>query len=314
MAPRSPRTQGSTTLRAVTHPAVTASVAILSAAAALSAATAIYWRIDDYQQRVESAIEAAREDVVSIPVAARTLGVGTLLAASDLELREFPTTHVPRLAITDPLLLVGRAVQHRILVNEPFRAERLAQRGAGLGLEALIPAGSRALSLDLKDGEQVSGFVEPGAFVDLLVTIIADDTRPSETVTLLQAVRVLAVDERISETAAGAEVRSPRITVLLTPEHAERTTHALSEGQPKLTLRSDIDIHRQESNGTTSADLLGRSAQRMTSQQFNATFDDDDVWAMIDMVAGRDKIREPVPVDVESLTLEGFDGPPAGPD
>jgi Flp pilus assembly protein CpaB len=77
----------------------------------------------------------------------------------------------------------------------------------------------RALSIDISDGSAVSGFLNPGNYVDVIVTIEGDDTREAETVTLLQAVTVLAVNNRMGNSSESIEGRGPR-----TPRSASART------------------------------------------------------------------------------------------
>lgn len=241
--------------------------------------------------------DALRGDVeVQVPVAARTLGAGTVITPEDLEMVSIGEEYLPDSALLQVEHLVGRTVLERLLAGDLVRYERLAPAEAGQGLSALVPRGMRALSLDLADGEQVSGFIEPGDGVDLLVTLPVDksDQRAAETITLVQGVRVLAVNERISETVSGEQIRRPRVTLAVSPDVVERITHALEVGAPKLTLRSAIDTTSAETHGAVVSDLLGADADRVTVSEFRARFTEADVERMIEIILGRDKVRERV--------------------
>jgi pilus assembly protein CpaB len=231
-----------------------------------------------------------------IPVLVAPLGPGAILAPADLGSRAFPRYAVPDAVVLDPTALVGRTLVERILPGEPIREERLAPPESAGGIGALVVPGQRAMSLDLEDDDRVSGFVEVGDRVDLLVTLPPDRSgRPAETLTLLEAVRVLAVDERIEETARGEVVHRPRVTVSLTPEAAERVAAVpRREVSLKLTLRGSADGSVVDPAGVRVADLLGDAWQRLTVAEFRERVTDRDVDAWVEMIEGAHTRREPV--------------------
>jgi pilus assembly protein CpaB len=179
--------------------------------------------------------------VVTLPTATRVLGPGTILAAADLALLELAPPYVPDGVALNVEDLVGRTVTERLLPGEAIRMARLAPRDAQSGLAALVGEGSRAVSLEVSNGEKVSGFIEPGDQVDVLVTFLKERQVPAETVMLGENVRVLAVDHVMSETAEGEPIEKQRVTLALNPVDAERLVHAAEVGKPRLALRAMAD-------------------------------------------------------------------------
>ncbi len=209
----------------------------------------------------ESELAAAEvvDETQTIVIASRELTQGLTLAIEDLIEVEIPTSFVPDGAFEYAQDVVNRVPKERILSGEYIREDRLASRESGVGLNAIIPQGQRAVSINVTDGSAVSGFLNPGNYVDVLVTIRGDD-RKEQTVTLLQAVRVLAVDSRLgadSENSGGRGRYKPSVTLAVTPEQAERLAYSNIEGDVVLTLRNDIDVTGQETHTTTSSSLLG---------------------------------------------------------
>ena len=245
------------------------------------------------QTRLTEVLDEKEARLTMVPVLVRTLGVGTVIAASDIVEQQIDRSFVPKKAIRDPSVLVGRTLRERVLAGEYLREERLAELTPNQGLNAIVPAGVRAVSVDLRDGDRVSGWIEAGNAVDLLVTLRGSDGRPAETVTVAEAIRVLAVDERISETAQGEEIRTPHVTLAVPLVYAESVVHSLSIGKGKLTLRSEIDLHRQETNGATTEGELG-AGSRVTVSEFRARYSEEDVSRWIEVVHGARTVREPV--------------------
>ena len=231
---------------------------LVSLAAAFVAAAVIWSVITSYQKEL---VDATREEeTVQVIVAAHDLAQGRTITAEDLAPIELPPDYVPSAVLRDAAEAVGRVPRERILVREFIREERLADPEAGVGLNAIIPRGMRAISVNINGGSAVSGFLNPGNYVDVLVTVIGTDGRETETNTLLQAITVLAVNARMGvggTTGEAAERVKPSVTLAVTPEQAEKLTHAVAEGNVTLTLRNDIDVTHEDTHGAMSKDLLG---------------------------------------------------------
>lgn len=228
---------------------------LVSLGAAGIASMVIYTVITNFQEELESA--SAPELTIPVMIAATELSQGMTITMEDLALTELPPDYVPDSVLRQPEQVIGRVPRERILEKEFIREERLADPQAGVGLNAIVPRGMRALSINISNGSAVSGFLNPGNYVDVLVTLGKDGARKSETVTLLQAVTVLAVDNRMGGGRAAAERTAPSVTLAVTPDQAEKLTHANVEGNVVLTLRNDIDVTHVEAHGEKAEVLLG---------------------------------------------------------
>lgn len=215
---------------------------------------ALFQLISGYQERID---EAKRpEDTVMVIVAARDLYQGVTITEEDLYAVRIPPRFLPEGVFLSPEHVVGRIPRERILANEFVRADRLADPESGIGLNAVIPRGMRAISVNIRDGAALSGFLNPGNYVDVLVTVTPDDKTGGarsgkaepETKTLLQAVFVLGVNSRMQkESAEDAEKsrgkQKPSVTLLVTADDAEQVAHAENLGDIRLALRNDLDVN-----------------------------------------------------------------------
>lgn len=229
---------------------------LVSLGAAVVASFVIYTVVQNYQKELVDA--QLPEETVQVMVAAADLYQGKTIIVEDLAMTELPPDYVPDAVLRQPEQAVGRVPRERILAQEFIREERLADPESGVGLNAIIPRGMRAISINITGGSAVSGFLNPGNYVDILVTFAGGQGEETETITLLQAVTVLAVDARLGGSGTGAGDRAaPSITLAVTPEQAEKLTHSNSQGAITLTLRNDIDVTHVETHGAMSNDLLG---------------------------------------------------------
>ena len=102
----------------------------------------------------------------------------------------------------------------------------------------------RAVSVRVNEVVSVAGFVGPGTRVDVLLTGTPGGSSESQTTTVLQNVAVIASGHTLERNAAGEAQNTPVITLLASPEDAERLTLASSEGKIQLVLRNPLDTHQ----------------------------------------------------------------------
>ena len=142
--------------------------------------------------------------------------------------------------------LIGHGVIMPIAKGEFILPNRLAAENAGAGLPSLIPPGMRAVSVRVNDVASVSGFVTPGTRVDVLVTASTTGTGEPQTTTVLQNVQVLASGHTLERSSTGEAQNAVVITLLVTPEDAQRLTLATNEGRIQLALRNPVDTRQDE--------------------------------------------------------------------
>jgi len=123
---------------------------------------------------------------------------------------------------------------------------KLAPENAGAVLPSLIPPGMRAVSVRVNEVVSVAGFTGPGTRVDVLLTGTPNGGSEPQTTTVLQNVAVIAAGNKLERNAAGEAQNTPVITLLVSPDDAERLTLASSEGHIQLALRNPLDTRQDE--------------------------------------------------------------------
>jgi pilus assembly protein CpaB len=141
---------------------------------------------------------------------------------------------------------MGRGVILPISRGEFILPSKLAPENAGAGLPSLIPPGMRAVSVRVNEVVSVAGFVGPGTRVDILLTGTPNGSSEDQTTTVLQNVAVIASGHTLERNAAGEAQTTPVITLLVSPDDAERLALASSEGHIQLALRNPLDTHQDE--------------------------------------------------------------------
>jgi pilus assembly protein CpaB len=227
-------------------PKVIIPVAILIGAIATFS---VYAYLQKQKQDVKPATNIQTTPVVS---ALLPLVAGAQIQEKDLRVTDWPSTMVPVGTFSDVTKLIGRVVKIDIAENEPIFEAKLAQVGSQEGFSSLIPTGMRAMTVQVNVYSGVSGFILPGANVDVLVTVSsAGSGSEASTRIILENVKVLAVDQTF-KTNDSDPVKVQSVTLLVTPGQAEKLALGTTEGKLLLMLRNASD---QEASGTSGVQL-----------------------------------------------------------
>jgi len=208
---------------------------------------------------VTAKVTANNEPVAEIVVSAADLQVGSRVGDNDVRLARFPASLVPAGAFKQRSQVVGRGVILPITKGEFVLSNKLAAENAGSGLPSLIPPGMRAVSVRVNEVVSVAGFVTPGARVDVLLTGNPTSSSEPQTNTVLENVEVVAVGQKLERNTTGDAQSAPVITLLVSPDDAQKLTLASTQGKIQLSLRNPVDT-RQESLDSTRANGLYKNA------------------------------------------------------
>jgi pilus assembly protein CpaB len=193
-----------------------------------------------------------------VAVAARPLTLGAMLTPTDVKLVAWPASSPVPGGYSTVEEVNNRGLIAPVLENEPITAGKLAPLEAGAGLAPTITGGMRAISVKTNEVIGVAGFVVPGARVDVLVTLSRQQADSMSRV-VVSNVQVLTAGTKYDQDAAkdGRPVPSTVVTLLVTPEDAERIALASSVGSIMLTLRNPLDKDATETKGVHTANLMG---------------------------------------------------------
>lgn len=189
---------------------------------------------------------ASNEPGSDVIVAANDLQVGSKLQDGDVRMVKVPASVLPPNSFRSRSQLIGRGVILPIQRGEFILPSKLAAENAGSGLPSLIPPGMRAVSVRVNEVVAVAGFVIPGTRVDVLLTGSPAGSNESQTTTVLENVAVIAAGQRLERNAAGDPQSTPVITLLVSPDDAQRLTLASSQGHIQLALRNPVDTKKED--------------------------------------------------------------------
>jgi pilus assembly protein CpaB len=198
---------------------------------------------------------------VEVVVASRHIPVGTLITNDVVKAVPWPARAPVAGGFTSIEAVVNRGAVVALAENEPITESKLAPVGAGAGLPPTIPEGMRAISVRTNEVIGVAGFVVPGTRVDVLVTVRRQGPQGQESMSrvVLSNVQVLTAGTRFDQETSqndGKPIQTSVVTLLVTPEDAEKLALASEEGQIMLTLRNPLDVQPTETSGVRMGGLM----------------------------------------------------------
>jgi Flp pilus assembly protein CpaB len=222
-------------------------IGVLALAAGLLAAVYVYKNLQPKS--------ATAADTAEVMVAANDLQVGARVEDHDIKIIRIQSTDMPPGAPRKKADVVGHGVIVPMSKGDFILLTRLAGENAGAGLPALIPPGMRAVSVRVNEIVSVAGFVTAGTRVDVLMTGAPSGSGEQQTTTVLQNVAVLASGHTLERTSSGEAQNTAVITLLVTPDDAQRLTLASTEGHIQLALRNPLDTRQDDVPASNSRGL-----------------------------------------------------------
>src|SRR5687768_12269666 len=220
--------------------------------------------------RYLSSAQAYSKNLNNVAVAKVAIPIGSKIVAEQIMVVQFPKESTPDGAYDSPEKLAGRVAVVNIAAREPITESRLAAEGTAAGLAAIIPEGYRAMTVKVDDAAGISGFIQPGTLVDVVVTIDPEGMSRQNPISkiVLQNIKVLASGQNIDKPEDEREANSVKaVTLQVTPEQAEKLALAASEGKLQLVMRSQIDQGNEDTPGVNKRNLLGGEIGRASCRE-----------------------------------------------
>lgn len=218
-------------------------------------------------------VESPKFDTVPVLVANDDIRLGSVISSSAVRWQDWPKDAVSGRYVTRDAMptavedFAGSAVRAPILSGEPIIREKLVRREDGGVLSAILPSGMRAISVKISPETGAGGFILPNDRVDVILTRRDRDSNSGKEVhrteTILNNVRVLAIDQTIQEDGKEQVVIGKTATLELRPSQAEILALAEARGTISLALRSLADSRPQDGDGSD-GDMARRRSGTVT--------------------------------------------------
>jgi pilus assembly protein CpaB len=210
-------------------------------------------------------------------VATMALPSGTLLRAKDVVWQRIAGSAGPDDILRPPsaagtpnlerdqqarAAVYGAALRTSVTAGDPISRGGIVKPGDRDFLQIVLSSGARAIAIPVAMGGASTGILYPGDRVDVILTqTFKNDpplTRRSVGETVVENLRVLAIDSLDSKPTGPGNSFGRTVTLEVTPEQAEKINVATELGKLSLTLRS-ITTTETVTAASTAPLVKGRS-------------------------------------------------------
>ncbi len=192
----------------------------------------------------------------------REISSGEVLHAEDIETIYWPAAKRVDGALTKQADAVNRVALYPLAPGQPILDRDLAVAGSGTGLASKIPPGMRAIALKSDEVVGVAGFLNPGSYVDVLVTSKGSFGSDPVTATVLQNAEVVATGQQTEPNPNGKPTTTTVVTLLLDPQQAERALLASNQGSLQFALRNGADKNIARSTPVSMSEIAPQAASK----------------------------------------------------
>lgn len=207
-----------------------------------------------------TAVAPKPEERTTVLAAVRNMQVGEAFHKGDIKKVKVLAKDFPKGALTAEKDALNRVALYPISANAPLVNDGLSKLTGAEGVPATIDPGYRAVSVTITDVSGVAGFVQPGTRVDVLFT------RPGTmaealTSTILQNVKVLALGHAVlpNQPVDPKAQKVPVVTLVVTPDEAQKLELAKNQGRISLSLRNPLDQTAAMDGRPVNTDVLDPS-------------------------------------------------------
>lgn len=207
--------------------------------------------------RIEAMEARSRGATVEVVVARRALSKGHVLGADSVALRAVPREYAHSNALTQENFAkaAGRVLACDLQAGEMVLAG-LLQTARPPTFSARVESGRRAMTVAVDEISSISGLLDPGDMIDLLVGL--DRKGKKRAVPVLQGVQVMATGQRLADDPLTGERRQyATVTLNLTPSQASALVAGRENGRLTALLRNPQDSQGVSGDTVDLAALLG---------------------------------------------------------
>jgi pilus assembly protein CpaB len=200
----------------------------------------------------DQAVAQVEGDTASIVVAAADLPWGTKLTKEMLKEASFLKESLPGGCKSDPKSLEGRVLIAPLKQKEPVLEYKLAPEDITMGgVSAILQPGMRAIAVKGDKVIGISGFIQPGNRVDVLVTMKDPKTKNTTTKLVLENILVLATGSEIKGMQDGKQSSVDVYTLEVATDQTEKLALAAAKGKLQFALRNLRDTESVRTKGAT---------------------------------------------------------------
>lgn len=183
-----------------------------------------------------------------VPVAAMQLPAGRKITMGDIAILRMTPEDLAKSPyagtgyMVNSEQIVGRVLRDELKRGAAFKPDLLYPEGTGPSLSERLKPGYRAVTIAVEGSGNLQGLADSGSLVDVLFRTQPDEERelPETTVTLLEAVEVLAVSD-VTDPGLRGPKNADTVTLAVDAKQASALKIAEGRGEFSLALRNAED-------------------------------------------------------------------------
>lgn len=212
------------------------------------------------QRGPKEIVQVEKTEAAPIAVAAANLPWGTKLTPEMIKMAPFLKESLPPGFFANATELKGRITVTPFKLNEPITEHKLAPDSVTTGgVSAILKPGTRAIAVKGDKIIGISGFVNPGNRVDIIVTVTDPESKKVKAKIMLENLLILASGTQVQRNEKGEPMPVDVYTLEVTPEDAEKLALAASNGKLQFALRNMMDLESVSTKGVTIPEILATS-------------------------------------------------------
>ena len=260
---------------------------VISIVIAISGSVFIYKWIN--LKTAPKEVVKVESEAIPIAVAAVDLQWGTQLKSEMIKTTPFLKESLPVGHFTHTADLNNRVIIAPLKKGEPVVEHRLAPVSIETGgVPAVLESGKRAVAVKGDKVMGMSGFVNPGNRVDVLVTLRDPKTKLDKTKVVLENIPVLATGTQIQKNEKGEPAPVDVYTLEVTIEDAEMLSLAASQGKLQFALRNITDAEPVLTKGTTISQTLASLSMKESKQKATRKWRPRSNSVTVEVIKGND--------------------------
>jgi pilus assembly protein CpaB len=208
-------------------------------------------------KQVEAIEARGKSQMVSVVVAKTDIARGVKLDNGNVAVRSVPREYGHSVAVTpdDFARIDGQPLAYPVKAGEMILWGLMETQRAPT-FSARVEAGRRAMTVPVDEINSISGMLEPGDMIDLIVTVSQGEKKL--TFPLLQKVHVMATGQRsVDDPAGGPQKSYSTVTIDTTPLQAQNLIVARDVGKLTALLRNPQDEEAIGADANDLASLMG---------------------------------------------------------
>jgi pilus assembly protein CpaB len=201
--------------------------------------------------------------------ASKDIGDGSRIGPDDVMVVNWTSDQpvIGAFSVADKAKVVGRIVSYPVSNGMLMTEKYLAGPDSSLGLPHKIPMGMRAISIKTDDANDLGGFLFPGAKVDILAAVKSGANSIARSVVIVQNVAVLATGKQMTPDPEGKPSTVSIVTVLVTPDQAQKVALAQQESSLYVSLRNGGDEEILTNKPALFTDISGVPAPQVSEKK-----------------------------------------------